>query len=900
MSGAIWPGDAKWEVSQTGQLAPLSLRQLCLSNIAENLGSVCNIQPRDPRTVCYRESNKFSACENTVKTSETANGSCAAGKAAIECECPNLNVYSHSSHYNSSFTEAVGSCASGSVSCVSDNSVLSDSVKDIDEGQRMIPYSVFNVPNYGKVYDKSESTVPPGDDRERTEIFNRDFYNFEFRDQDCYLSPHTASMLFEEMDRCGMLNDSVMSLFSNTPLKFYQVVIRRCGSAISSRGLQLLKHQRLHRLELHRPQIHTFSLSDVLSPWTKENLTVLSLPHYSPPITHGANNEIFNFIKQLRNLQELDLSHNGYLQASTLQELLQQLPRLWRLNISQCENINTIEPLLIVAHQLQHLHVAGVIIDSISVTVAVLKKLTKLRYLDASTDSSSITTSEHECINEVLVDPEFAPDIEYLDVSNQRQVSQRVLKSFLDTHSKIKCVGLINVPLCDDFDIAKWPHVKFLRDVYLGDERSAVHRLTECLTHYRCWPHVLNRILSQTNVIISATTTPQPALIASILRVLETHQNNAIIQASGSACLHNLTYGSRGLAIHPSLLRSVVHAIIHAMTRHSNNHLLQKNGLLLLCCESVLHHVSFNQYWVALMALHALHNYNDDSVDLMAVGICSILAAKLTNEQTAHLGSNPAFMSKLLSLVRGRMEDDNADITLQFTLSALWNLTDESPDTCEIFLNQDGLQLFINLLLAFPKDPAVETKVLGLFNNVAEVPALRAHLLKPPFIVMLRRQLQSTHIAVSYFAAGISAHLICADKAAWYATDDLPYEELLAELGKAVMGWETQMEEMVAYKSFQPFLPLLRAAETPHVQLWALWALHHVTVNNSKYYCPMMIREGIPCLLEATHEDTRYTAPFVSDLAGMLLELLSRYRTVENQVGQPDLLPVYTPRARNR
>lgn len=60
----------------------------------------------------------------------------------------------------------------------------------------------------------------------------------------------------------------------------------------------------------------------------------------------------------------------------------------------------------------------------------------------------------------MLVDPQFAPDLEYLDVSNQRQVSQRVLKSFLDTHSKIKCVGLINVPLCDDFDCAKYPHIK--------------------------------------------------------------------------------------------------------------------------------------------------------------------------------------------------------------------------------------------------------------------------------------------------------------------------------------------------------------------------------------------------------------------------------------------------------
>ena len=38
------------------------------------------------------------------------------------------------------------------------------------------------------------------------------------------------------------------------------------------------------------------------------------------------------------------------------------------------------------------------------------------------------------------------------------------------------------------------------------------------------------------------------------------------------------------------------------------------------------------------------------------------------------------------------------DATLKFTLSALWNLTDESPTTCSHFIQNDGLTLFINVL----------------------------------------------------------------------------------------------------------------------------------------------------------------------------------------------------------
>ena len=52
--------------------------------------------------------------------------------------------------------------------------------------------------------------------------------------------------------------------------------------------------------------------------------------------------------------------------------------------------------------------------------------------------------------------------------------------------------------------------------------------------------------------------------------------------------------------------------------------------------------------------------------------------------------------------------------------------------------------------------------------------------------------------------------------------------------GKAVQGWKHEKDEMVAYKSFVPFLPLLQSTDKPNVQLWAMWALHHVTANNSQ------------------------------------------------------------------
>ena len=113
-------------------------------------------------------------------------------------------------------------------------------------------------------------------------------------------------------------------------------------------------------------------------------------------------------------------------------------------------------------------------------------------------------------------------------------------------------------------------------------------------------------------------------------------------------------------------------------------------------------------------------------------------AARITTAQTSELGSHLAYMKKLLGIVKQRQQDHNIDVTLKYTLSALWNLTDESPMTCKVFLVEGGMELFIEVLGTFPGDKCIETKVLGLLNNIAEVPHLRSNLLKDHFLSNLR------------------------------------------------------------------------------------------------------------------------------------------------------------------
>lgn len=90
--------------------------------------------------------------------------------------------------------------------------------------------------------------------------------------------------------------------------------------------------------------------------------------------------------------------------------------------------------------------------------------------------------------------------------------------------------------------------------------------------------------------------------------------------------------------------------------------------------------------------------------------------------------------------------------------------------------------------------------------------------------------MKSEQIDVSYFAAGIIAHLAC--EPGWEIYTVNGKAEVLEELRYAVKQWVPPEGEMVAYRSFQPFIGLLNSTDTPQVQLWAAWAILHVCTKN--------------------------------------------------------------------
>uniref|UniRef100_A0A183ASK9 Rap-GAP domain-containing protein n=1 Tax=Echinostoma caproni TaxID=27848 RepID=A0A183ASK9_9TREM len=186
------------------------------------------------------------------------------------------------------------------------------------------------------------------------------------------------------------------------------------------------------------------------------------------------------------------------------------------------------------------------------------------------------------------------------------------------------------------------------------------------------------------------------------------------------------------------------------------------------------------------------------------------------------------------------------DTTLRFTLSALWNLTDECPEACLGFVEEGGLRIYERVLKRFADQEEevknhVYTKCLGLLNNVAEVDQTRETLLVDSLMDFFFKMLRHPSIHISYFAAGIIAHLSCLQDEIWMTTLHSTKDSYIKLLGQSVCSWQPPQSEMVAYRSFEPFEQLVMHPQSRlEVHLWAVWAIHHILTRKEVRYVPAL------------------------------------------------------------
>uniref|UniRef100_A0A3B1IUE5 Zyg-11 family member, cell cycle regulator n=2 Tax=Astyanax mexicanus TaxID=7994 RepID=A0A3B1IUE5_ASTMX len=681
-----------------------------------------------------------------------------------------------------------------------------------------------------------------------------------------------ADQLLCKMATEGLLNDSTVGIFcSCQQLRLRRACIRTARISAEAFQRALCPHR---LLELDASRVNAdLTITDILlglsaNKGVCESLQRLVLNGLTMSSLEEPSRRCFSSLQGLRalSISNVDFYDSGLADVCSL-------PRLESLDISNT-SVTNLTPLLGLRSRLRYLtmHQLKRLEMTTAQLLAVLSQLEGLQHLDISDDKQFTS----DVARQLLETSGILPALVSLDISGRKQVTDAVVRAFVEERPGMTFVGLLATDAGFSDFLSGEGSLKVTGEANETQICEALRRYSEREGFVR---EALFHLFSLTHVMEKA----RPDILKLVALGMKNHPTTLNVQLAASACVFNLTKQDLAFGMPVRLLGNVTQLLLEAMKTFPNHQQLQKNCLLSLCSDRILQEVPFNRFDAAKLVMQWLCNHEDQNMQRMAVAIISILAAKLSTEQTAQLGAELFIVKQLLHIVRQKTSQGTVDATLKFTLSALWNLTDESPTTCRHFIENQGLELFIKVLESFPSESSIQQKVLGLLNNIAEVGELHAELMVQGFLDHIRTLLHSPEVEVSYFAAGILAHLTSRGETVW--TLNLPLRAaLLEQLHSAILKWPTPECEMVAYRSFNPFFPLLECFQTPGVQLWAAWAMQHVCSKNAARYCSMLLEEGGLQHLEAvrSHPDTHSD---VRRLAESILDSLHRHQVRTGYIG---------------
>ncbi|XP_043109599.1 protein zyg-11 homolog isoform X2 [Puntigrus tetrazona] len=685
----------------------------------------------------------------------------------------------------------------------------------------------------------------------------------------CPLFPQElADQLLHKMADEGVLSDRTVGIFQNPEhLRLRRAYIRSSQISAGAFRLSLCPHK---LQELNASHIQSdLTISDVLhclasNELCRQGLQTLLMDGLRLYGEAGEETLQASF-GVLRGLKKLSLAWTD-LDDRGLEDIC-AMPALESLDVSGT-NVTDLTPLLncqsrlvsLTAHGLQKL-------ETPASSLSVLSKLQSLRQLDISNDR--LVMDGERLVQQLLERPGILPQLVSLDVSGWRGVSDVAVQAFVEDRPGLRFIGLLGTGAGGSELLRGDGNLKVAGE-------SNLTQLCEGLRRYSDRQSFIREVLAHLYSHTSDMEEPRPHILKLVLAGMRHHTDSLHVQLVASACVFNLTVQELVLGMPLRLLGNVVQQLLTAMKNFPNHEQLQKNCLLTLCSDHILQVVPFDRYEAAKLIMMLLGNREDQTVQRMAVAVVSILVSKLSTEKISELGAEAFIMKQLLSIVQQKASLGVVDSTLKFALSALWNLTDETPTACRHFIQCQGLELYMELLESYYSETSIQQKLLGLLNNVAEVEELRRELMNEDLVEHVLSLLinPAVEVDVSYFAGGILAHLVSVRGPLWSLDAELQ-STVQEKLHSLVLSWSSPENAMVSYRTFQPFYPLLHVSQSPGVQLWALWAMHFVCCQNAPQYCNMLQREGGTDILRvlSSHPDTHRDVKCLTENILKILEL---------------------------
>ncbi|KFD65522.1 hypothetical protein M514_01427 [Trichuris suis] len=381
------------------------------------------------------------------------------------------------------------------------------------------------------------------------------------------------------------------------------------------------------------------------------------------------------------------------------------------------------------------------------------------------------------------------------------------------------------------------------------------------IEHYLRRPLMLLKVLNEAYQLYRFESSSQhrKALEFMIL-VMKEHPTNVSIQIAGSACLF---YILRYVNLDLINRQRVIDVLLTSMEIHCNEQTMVRNCCLSLCQFEIPNDLLLNYIRTISILLVVLEQFEDVMTQRIVVHLLNTMACHVTGAQKLTVGGLNA-VEKVLWVICNKYDNNVCDEVMEVAWSFLWNITDETPENCNRFLNEYGMSVFYDCFTKFPERNELLRNMMGLVGNIAEVPSLRPRLMDVRYVSAFFKLLDnlSDGIEISYNSAGVLAHLISDGPDAW-KIEDPTREEVSTRLIQTVKTWQL--------RSFEPIIRLLPLFESRASQYWAVWALANLTTVDGAKYCPYVVEEGGVQLLRNIQNDSRSTED-LKRLADVVLE----------------------------
>ncbi|XP_070531887.1 LOW QUALITY PROTEIN: protein zer-1 homolog [Ptychodera flava] len=456
-----------------------------------------------------------------------------------------------------------------------------------------------------------------------------------------------------------------------------------------------------------------------------------------------------------------------------------------------------------------------------------------LRHLDISQDVDVLETVTSANVLPQLI--ANLPNLVSLDVSGTDIAFTENYVAISDDGKKMKSriagltgltkplefLGLLDSSACEQENI---PALKVSGQ---NDEQQILTALEAYVTRTPFFVKALNSLFDIARVAEIRNPYRQSSVLWQEWTDIVTRQ---VVQISGSASLYHLTKRDAYAKLGHSLRRKSIVALINAMENLPREPTLQRNACLTLCNFKVPEELEFVYERVARQLLRlATDEMNDDFIQKVAVYLCNAIVCQVDGVQKQLVGKI-GVVKTMLKLIKERLENRNCDEVMEIAWSTLWNVTDETAENCQMFLEGNGMQLFLSCYSTFPGKPELLRNMMGLLGNVSEVRELREELIKYANVFSDLLDNHSDGIEVSYNAAGVLSHIASDGIEVWNPLmSPIDRNAVLTKMVEAIDSWDLNAQRNINYRSFEPILRLVSCYHTPQVQLWAVWALANLT-----------------------------------------------------------------------